>query len=156
MAHWMFNQNAQWMCKFLAVSSTDTTDGSSKVQWKLLADLWLSPAFYSVFHIMDGRHSELSPGTQPSFIWDVKVVKDFQDITNIAVVAHLWCCFKRQRVLHNWCGSRFLEEGVWWHPPLEHFEISSPQKLDFHHSEAKSACFNISFLRTGSNLVMSF
>ena len=77
------------MCKFLAVSSTDTTDGSSKVQWKLFADLWLSPAFYSVFHIMDGRHSELSPGSQPSFIWDVKVVKDFQDITNIAVVAHL-------------------------------------------------------------------
>ena len=33
------------------------------------------------------------------------------------------------------------------------FEISSPRKRDFHHSEGKSACFN---LVNGGNLAMSF
>ena len=37
--------------------------------------------------------------------------------------------------------------GVRGHPPPENFEISSPWKRDFRHSEAKSACFNISFFK---------
>lgn len=56
-----------------------------------------------------------------------------------------------------WHGSRFLDEGVRWHPPPEHFEISSPQKRDFCHFEAKSACCNISFLKDDrSHLVLNF
>ena len=33
--------------------------------------------------------------------------------------------------------------GVRGYPPLKNFEISSPRKRDFCHSEAKSACFSI-------------
>ena len=36
----------------------------------------------------------------------------------------------------------------------EHFEISSPQKRDFRHSEAKSTCLIFHFSKNGSNLVM--
>lgn len=57
---------------------------------------------------------------------------------------------------HFSCESRVLEEGVPWHPSPEKNEISSPQKCDFYHSEAKSECFNISFFKVGSNLVMNF
>ena len=32
-------------------------------------------------------------------------------------------------------------------PPPQNFKISSPRKRDFRHSEAKSACFNISFFK---------
>ena len=39
------------------------------------------------------------------------------------------------------------EEGVRWHPPPDDFEISSPRKHDFHHSEAESACFGYELLR---------
>ena len=42
------------------------------------------------------------------------------------------------------------------YPLPENFKISCPRKCDFRHSEAKSACFNISFLINGSNFVMSF
>ena len=40
-----------------------------------------------------------------------------------------------------------MNRGVWGHPPLENFEISSPWKSDFSHSEAKSVCFSISFFK---------
>ena len=43
------------------------------------------------------------------------------------------------------------------YPLPENFKIRfSPRKRDFRHSEAKSVCFNISFLKNGSNFVMSF
>ena len=56
----------------------------------------------------------------------------------------------------TWRGSRFLQEWFRLHPPPENFEISSPRKHDFCHSEANSACFNISNFKTGGNLVMIF
>ena len=34
--------------------------------------------------------------------------------------------------------------GVRGHPPPENFEISSPRKRNFRHTEAKSVCFDIS------------
>jgi len=37
--------------------------------------------------------------------------------------------------------------GVRGHSLPENFEISSPRKRDFRHSEAKSGCFNISFFK---------
>ena len=40
--------------------------------------------------------------------------------------------------------------------PPENFEISSPRKLDFRHSEAKSVCFNISFKINYVNLYLIF
>ena len=56
----------------------------------------------------------------------------------------------------NWRGTWLLEEGVRWRPPPENFEILSPRKRDFRYSEANSACFNVSFFKNGSNLVMGF
>ena len=35
--------------------------------------------------------------------------------------------------------------GVRGHPPSENFGIFSPRKCDSRRSEAKSACFNVSF-----------
>ena len=37
--------------------------------------------------------------------------------------------------------------GVRGHSRPENFEMSSPRKRDFRHSEAKSACFNVSFFK---------
>ena len=60
-------------------------------------------------------------------------------------------------LITDWHRSWFLKEGVWWHPPLENFEISSPQKHDFRHSEPKSVCFNISFSKmVVASRVMNF
>ena len=43
-------------------------------------------------------------------------------------------------------GGHLVGGGLQASSP-ENLEISSPQKRDFCHSEAKSACFNISFFK---------
>ena len=39
--------------------------------------------------------------------------------------------------------------------PGKFFEISNPQKRDFRHSEAKSACFNIFFFLSGNGILFA-
>ena len=56
-------------------------------------------------------------------------------------------CFQHRGFEQRGHRRRSPCRGVRGHPPPENFEISSPRKRDFRHSEAKSACFNISFFK---------
>ena len=54
-----------------------------------------------------------------------------------------------------WRGSRFLEEGFRWHPPLENFEISSPRKISAILRQSQRVLISHLSFKNGSNLVMS-
>ena len=89
---------------------------------------------YRTFQVLDDENRHFQ--TKTIYLNELSTVGPQPPLAQIQV-------FWRGASMSGGCQRGRSCRGCWRHPPPESFELSSPQKCDFRHSEATSACFNI-------------